>query len=122
MTAVRTRLAVTLGDPRGIGAEIVRKALADSRVQAACEAVLVGPSGLEVAPAVPIGAWDSTQTEADAGRLAGLAIERAVQMALAGTVKGIVTAPIDKHALQLGGFDFPGHTEMLAALCGVPTR
>lgn len=121
MTVVRTRLAVTLGDPRGIGAEIVRKALADPRVQAACEPVIVGPSGLEVPADVSIGAWADPRTEADAGRLAGLSIERAVQMALAGTVSGIVTAPIDKHALQLGGFDFPGHTEMLAALCGTPT-
>ena len=121
MTAVRTRLAVTLGDPRGIGAEIVRKALRDARVQAACELVVVGPSGVEIPVDVSIGAWVDSCTEADAGRLAGLAIERAVQMALAGTVRGIVTAPIDKHALQLGGYDFPGHTEMLAALCGAPT-
>ena len=37
-------------------------------------------------------------------------------MALAGEVDGIVTAPIDKAALLAGGYDFPGHTEMLAAL------
>ena len=53
-----------------------------------------------------------------AGRLAGLAIERATALALAGDVQGIVTAPIDKHALFAGGYDFPGHTEMLAALTG----
>ena len=49
------------------------------------------------------------------GSLAGLAIERATALALAGDVQGIVTAPIDKHALFAGGYDFPGHTEMLAA-------
>jgi 4-hydroxythreonine-4-phosphate dehydrogenase len=47
-----------------------------------------------------------------------LAIERAVQLALAGDVDGIVTAPIDKAALLAGGYDYPGHTEMLAELTG----
>ncbi|MBI1809459.1 MAG: 4-hydroxythreonine-4-phosphate dehydrogenase PdxA [Gemmatimonadetes bacterium] len=112
----RARLAVTLGDPRGIGAEVVAKALATESVRAACDAVVVGPTGLAVAPDVAIGAWTAGDDEAHAGRLAGLAIERAVAMAMAGEVQGIVTAPIDKHALLAGGFDFPGHTEMLAAL------
>ncbi|HEX7545358.1 MAG TPA: 4-hydroxythreonine-4-phosphate dehydrogenase PdxA [Gemmatimonadaceae bacterium] len=112
----RPRLAVTLGDPRGIGAEIVRKALGDSRVAAACEAVIVGPSGVETRPDVSVGAWRPGGTAADAGRIAGDAIERAVAMASTGEVDGIVTAPIDKSALYAGGFDYPGHTEMLAAL------
>jgi 4-hydroxythreonine-4-phosphate dehydrogenase len=51
-----------------------------------------------------------------AGRLAGRAIERAVELAQSGAVAGIVTAPIDKHALLAGGYDYPGHTEMLARL------
>src|SRR6202008_201375 len=55
---------------------------------------------------------------AQAGKLSGLAIERAVQLATAGDVEGIVTAPIDKSALLAGGYDFPGHTEMLAKLTG----
>jgi 4-hydroxythreonine-4-phosphate dehydrogenase len=50
--------------------------------------------------------------------LSGLAIERAVEMAIAGVVQGIVTAPIDKAALHEGGYDFPGHTEMLGSLTG----
>ena len=112
----RARLAITLGDPRGIGAEIVRKALGDSSVASACETVIVGPSGLEVRPDISIGAWKRAGAAADAGRLAGVAIERAVAMAAAGEVDGIVTAPIDKSALLAGGYDFPGHTEMLAAL------
>jgi 4-hydroxythreonine-4-phosphate dehydrogenase len=110
------RLAITLGDPRGIGAEIVRKALFDSRVSASCEAVIVGPSGLDVRPDISVGAWLEGGSPADAGRAAGDAIERAVAMAAAGEVDGIVTAPIDKSALHAGGYDFPGHTEMLAAL------
>lgn len=117
----RPRLAVTLGDPRGIGAEIVRKALDDTRVRAACDAVVIGPTGLEVPVEEAVGDWKAGGTEAAAGRLAALAIERAVVLARDRAVRGIVTAPIDKHALLAGGYDYPGHTEMLAALCKTPT-
>jgi 4-hydroxythreonine-4-phosphate dehydrogenase len=64
----------------------------------------------------PIGEWTPDGGEALAGRLSGAAIERAAVLALSGAVQGIVTAPIDKHALLAGGYDFPGHTEMLGAL------
>jgi len=112
----RARLAITLGDPRGIGAEIVRKALVDPRVAAACETVIVGASGLDIRPDIAVGSWQDSSEIADAGRMAGEAIERAVAMASSGDVDGIVTAPIDKSALHAGGYDYPGHTEMLAAL------
>jgi 4-hydroxythreonine-4-phosphate dehydrogenase len=112
------RLAVTLGDPRGIGPEIVAAARSDARVRARAELVIVGPSGTVVPANEEIGEWHAGGSAAAAGRLAGLAIERATALALAGDVQGIVTAPIDKHALLAGGFDFPGHTEMLAALTG----
>ena len=114
--AVRARLAVTLGDPRGIGAEVVAKALADPRVRDAVEPTIVGPSGTRVTADLSVGTWRAEGSAADAGRLAGLAIERAVRLARSGAVQGIVTAPIDKHALLAGGYAFPGHTEMLAAL------
>ena len=115
----RPTLAITLGDPRGIGPEIVAKALRDPRVVAACNITVVGPSGAGVQVPETVGEWvASSGTPADAGRLAGLAIERAVQLAQSGTVQGIVTAPIDKAALLAGGYDYPGHTEMLAALTG----
>jgi 4-hydroxythreonine-4-phosphate dehydrogenase len=113
---VRPRLAVTLGDPRGIGPEIVRAALSDERVREACEAVVVGPvgAGMEVDEAV--GHWNEGEPPERAGFLAGRTVERAVQLAREGLVDGIVTAPIDKGALFDGGFDYPGLTEMLAAL------
>ena len=118
----RLRLAVTLGDPRGIGAEIVRKALADERVRAAAELLVVGPTGLGGHVDEVVGEWHAGGgSVASAGRLSGLAIERAVALARSAAVQGIVTAPIDKHALLAGGYDYPGHTEMLAALCGTPT-
>ena len=113
-TLTRTRLAVTLGDPRGIGPEIVAAALADARVRARAELVIVGPSGTVVPVNEDVGEWHAGRQRRAAGRLAGLAIERATALALAGDVQGIVTAPIDKHALLAGGYDFPGHTEMLA--------
>jgi 4-hydroxythreonine-4-phosphate dehydrogenase len=114
---VRTRLAVTIGDPRGIGPEIVRAALADPRVGERCEFVVVGPAGAGVNIHHSVGAWTGG-SPAEAGRLSGRAVEEAVRMALAGSVAGVVTAPVDKHALLEGGYDFPGHTEMLARLTG----
>jgi 4-hydroxythreonine-4-phosphate dehydrogenase len=116
----RPRLAITLGDPRGIGPEIVASALADGRVRDACEPVVVGPEGAGVAVDRSVGAWDSSGGAAMAGRLAGTAIEDAASLALSGDVEGIVTAPIDKAALLAGGYDYPGHTEMLARIAGLP--
>ena len=115
---MRVRLAMTVGDPRGIGPEIVAKALADPEVGERCDVVVIGPDGIDVPVGERIGKWVPDPDPAIAGMLSGLAIERAVDMALAGTVDGIVTAPIDKFALHAGGYDFPGHTEMLASLTG----
>ncbi len=126
MIAETFRLGITLGDPRGIGPEIVDKALRDARVMALDASWLViGPSGTEVPAAVEVGPWQPSRSDASnaasGGRLAGLAVERAAELALAGQLDGIVTAPLDKAALQAGGYAYPGHTEMLAALAGVPT-
>ena len=115
---MKIRLAMTVGDPRGIGPEIVSKALADPQVGERCDIVVIGPEGTIAQPQESVGEWRSTSGVATAGRLSGLAIERAVAMARAGEVEGIVTAPIDKAALLAGGYDFPGHTEMLASLTG----
>jgi 4-hydroxythreonine-4-phosphate dehydrogenase len=115
----RPRLAVTLGDVRGIGPEIVAAALADPRVRASADLRLTGPSGLALSVDERIGDWNAG-SEADAGRLAGLAVDRAIELARRGDVDGVVTAPLDKHALLAGGYDFPGHTELLAARTGCP--
>ena len=114
----KARLAMTVGDPRGIGPEIVAKALADPRVGERCDVLVIGPTGRGVAVADSIGTWSARGDAALAGELSGLAIERAVALARKGEVEGIVTAPIDKAALLAGGYDFPGHTEMLAELTG----
>jgi 4-hydroxythreonine-4-phosphate dehydrogenase len=115
---MKARLAMTVGDPRGIGPEIVAKALADPRVSERCDIVVVGPEGAGVAVGEGVGRWLPKSGSSEAGKVSGLAIERAVELALAGTVQGIVTAPIDKAALHAGGYDYPGHTEMLATLTG----
>jgi 4-hydroxythreonine-4-phosphate dehydrogenase len=102
----------------GIGPEIVHAATADARVRAVCDLVLVGPSGTRSGVQEVVGEWRAGGDEALAGSLAARAIERAVSLAMSGEVAGIVTAPIDKHALLAGGVADPGHTEMLARLTG----
>ena len=114
----RVRLAVTLGDPRGIGPEVVERMAADAAVRDEADLIFVGPRGTVVDVHEAVGDWQPGATVAHAGRLAALAIERAVELAQAGAVHAIVTAPIDKAALLAGGTDDPGHTEILARLTG----
>jgi 4-hydroxythreonine-4-phosphate dehydrogenase len=122
----RPRLAVTLGDPRGIGPEIAAAALA---TPLEAEVTLVGAEDqMATLPAdrrVGVGAWGQGSGDGGdrgralrAGRIAGHAVETAARLALAGEVDAIVTAPANKHALHLAGFPFPGHTEWLAQLAG----
>jgi 4-hydroxythreonine-4-phosphate dehydrogenase len=120
-SAPRPRIAITLGDPRGIGCEVVRAALASPDVDVSIDPVLVGPTGAGLDVDVAVGDWHPGGSPADAGRLAGAAVREAATLAMRGDVQGIVTAPLDKSALLAGGFDFPGHTEMLAALTGSRT-
>jgi 4-hydroxythreonine-4-phosphate dehydrogenase len=122
------RLAITLGDPRGIGPEITARALAAA--PPAAEITLVGAEDqiaeIPAARRLGVGTWGMGSGErADdrarvirAGRLAGHAVETAVKLALQGEVDAIVTAPAHKHALHLAGFPYPGHTEWLAKLAG----
>ncbi|MBI4575521.1 MAG: 4-hydroxythreonine-4-phosphate dehydrogenase PdxA [Planctomycetes bacterium] len=103
------RIAVTRGDPAGIGPEVVDKALRDPRVRDRAEfAVIGGPAG-KVAPGV---------ASAEAGAAAVAAVALAADMAMAGEVDAVVTAPIHKHAAALAGFPYPGHTEYFARRAG----
>ncbi|MFV2006323.1 MAG: 4-hydroxythreonine-4-phosphate dehydrogenase PdxA [Longimicrobiales bacterium] len=112
-------LALTLGDPRGIGPEVaVRVANQFLQEDPDTRLVLLGPEGM-----VPDGfdyrggdAWDGTQ--ASAGAVAAAAIESAVELAKAGQVAGIITGPIHKPAMVEAGWPVPGHTEMLQQLTG----
>jgi 4-hydroxythreonine-4-phosphate dehydrogenase len=124
---VTPRLAVTLGDPRGIGPEIIRAALA-TPIDA--EVTVVGPedliADLPVARKIGVGRWEGGSGERPedrprtmkAGKLAGHAIEAAARLAGDREVGAIVTAPIEKRACHLAGFTYPGHTEWLGALAG----
>ena len=120
LSTPRPRIAITLGDPRGIGPEVTAGALADAEIAGAADFVLVGPDALlrPGAGDVSAGAWRAEDGAAAAGRVAGEAIRMAVGMALAGKVDAIVTAPIEKNAFRAGGWHYPGHTEMLGELTG----
>jgi len=67
----RPRLAVTLGDPRGIGPEIVARTLRDARATSAGDLVLGGSSGVEVGGQEQVGSWRSGDYPSCAGQLAG---------------------------------------------------
>jgi 4-hydroxythreonine-4-phosphate dehydrogenase len=109
--ATRPRLAVTLGDPRGIGPEVVSKALARP-LDADVTIVGKGEGGRGK------GEEGAVPSEEEAGRIAAAAITEAVRLALAGDVDAIVTAPVNKQALHLAGFRYPGVTELLSHLAG----
>jgi len=107
---MKPRIAITEGDPAGIGPEIARRAASDTRVLDVCEPVLYG---------VPTGdRFDPGKLSAEAGRAAYRAIVDAVADAMVGNVAGIATAPINKEALRLAGLPWNGHTDLLAHLTG----
>ena len=110
MPTRQPRIAITVGDPAGIGPEIARKAADDPRVYEVCEPVLYGPGpDVTFEPGVP---------SSGAGQAAYEAICRAVRDAQAGTVDGVATAPVNKMAFALAGLPWKGHTELLAHLTG----
>jgi 4-phospho-D-threonate 3-dehydrogenase / 4-phospho-D-erythronate 3-dehydrogenase len=141
-------LAITMGDPAGIGPEIILKAcrrLEPRIARQEMRLLVIGHrSALEAARTVLNEAALIPETSAgedwpglallsageehqpiafgkvapEAGRFAYLAVEQAVCLALAGRIDAIVTAPLNKEALNLAGYHYAGHTDMLAALTG----
>ena len=106
------RIALTVGDPAGIGPEIVRKATSDPRVREVCEPVVYAPANpQDFAPG---------QLSAAAASAAYDLIVRAVDDAMAGRVAAVVTAPISKEAFSLAGLPWRGHTDLLAHLTRSP--
>jgi len=135
--APRPTLAVSLGDPAGIGPEVVLRALAtDARVDA--DVVVVGDARLIAAAASRLGlpppatvhsppevACDPARLfegrpSAEGGRAAAAAVRAAVALVRAGRADALVTAPLNKEALGLAGEPWPGHTELLGDLLGAP--
>ena len=143
------RIGITMGDPAGIGPEVVLKAVAEEEIRRICVPVIVGDaqllahtartldlqSGYDIIrrgepmpehlfePVIyhldNIGGFVEPGIESGvAGKAAAGYIEAAVELCAAGSIDAIATAPINKRALFLGGYSFPGHTEFLAHLTG----
>jgi 4-hydroxythreonine-4-phosphate dehydrogenase len=140
-------VAITMGDPAGVGPEIVAKVFADGT---SAHALVVGDPAIlrraidllelplevnvvdapgdarfareaidvvaasELPDDLPFGELDER-----AGDAAYRYVRRAVELALAGEVHAIATAPLNKEAMHLAGHRYPGHTELLAELCDV---
>jgi 4-hydroxythreonine-4-phosphate dehydrogenase len=109
------RIAITVGDPAGIGPEIAIAAAQSREVRGVCEPVLYGPHTSEALEAFPAG-----QVSAEAGRASYDAIVAAVRDAQAGVVQGIATGPVHKEALAACGLPWKGHTDLLGHLTGSP--
>jgi 4-hydroxythreonine-4-phosphate dehydrogenase len=142
------RIGITMGDPAGIGPEVVLKAVAEEEVRRICIPVIIGDaqllahtartldlqSGYDIVRAdepfpehsEPViyhldnitGMIEPGVESAAAGKAAGGYIEAAVELCAAGSIDAVATAPINKRALFLGGYSFPGHTEFFAHLTG----
>ena len=102
---MKPKIGITIGDLAGIGYEIIQKSI--PQVADFCEPIIIG----KVLSNIKYG-----KVNAEYGKIAGEAITEAVQMVIDGKIDAIVTAPINKEALNLGGFKYAGHTEMLAHL------
>ena len=137
----RPAVGITIGDPAGIGPEIVVRAVAGDVVRQSVRAVVIGDAwvvqrameatGVQVEFTLdgPVQFIDLAnvdhrlqwgKVQATAGAAAGQFIERAVEEALAGRVDALATAPINKEALWRAGYRYLGHTEMLGALTDSP--
>jgi 4-hydroxythreonine-4-phosphate dehydrogenase len=142
MTPTPPRLCITMGDPAGIGPEIVLKALArlaprvaagELALQVAGSAAVLRATAERFGLPVP-GAWPQGVTlidigppretfaigapSAESGRIAYACVEGAVRAVLGETADAIVTAPLSKEGLHLAGKPYPGHTELLTELTG----
>jgi 4-hydroxythreonine-4-phosphate dehydrogenase len=111
-TPFRPSVAITVGDPAGIGPEIAAKAAADTRVIDACDTVIYGPSPDQV--------FEAGVLSGAAGLAAYELIVRAVEDAVRGSVHAVATAPVNKEAFRLAGIPWAGHTDLLAHLTGAP--
>ena len=108
---MKPRIAITVGDPSGIGPEIAAKAAADARVLDVCDPIVYAPPAGVFAPGVLSG---------EAGRAAYDVLVRAIEDAQRGVVHAIATAPVNKEAFRLAGLPWHGHTDLLAHLTGAP--
>ena len=139
----RPRLVVTLGDPAGIGSEVILKALADPEVTQNCHLVVVGnvtllaksheniskniDNSLNLVDLTDLSIVDITTAgeiitgvgNAASGAASFAYMEYAISRTLAGEFDGIVTGPIAKSAWKSAGYNYPGQTELLAERAGI---
>jgi 4-hydroxythreonine-4-phosphate dehydrogenase len=106
---MRPRIGITLGDPAGIGPEIVDGALKSGRLPNSADYVVIGKY-----PDCSLG-----QPSLETSRAAAAALEEAATLARRGELDAIVTGPIHKATIYQAGFKFPGQTEFFAERCGV---
>jgi 4-hydroxythreonine-4-phosphate dehydrogenase len=107
--ATLKRIGITLGDPAGIGPEIVRAALKCGRLPESAEYIVIGKY-----PDCPAG-----QPTPESARAALAALEEAVSQAQSGKLDAVVTGPIHKARMYEIGFKFPGQTEFFASRCRI---
>jgi 4-hydroxythreonine-4-phosphate dehydrogenase len=107
----RPRIAITTGDPSGIGPEVAARAAADPRVLELCDPIVYGSA--------PDQSFEPGVLSAEAGRAAYDTIVRAVADTQQGRVDALATAPVNKEAFRLAGLPWAGHTDLLAHLTGV---
>lgn len=142
-------VAVTMGDPAGIGPEVLCRAAMTAEVKSACRVLAIGDAawlrraikvcGLQIGvhavsnvsearflgesleclqvATVPED-LDWGRLDPRAGEVAFRCVEGALRLAMEGAVDALCTAPLNKQALHLAGYLYPGHTELLAALTG----
>ncbi len=106
---MKPTIGITVGDPAGIGPEIVRAALASGELPGGFSYRVLGEGGA-FAPGRP-----SRESSAHAAST----LEEAAHLALRGELAAVVTGPVSKSGLHEVGFTFPGQTEFFAARCGV---
>lgn len=130
---MKPTIAITMGDPTGVGPEVVLKAIADKKVRRLCNPVILGDEAvlrfisakckLQNANCKIINLSNLNPKKLKPGRPDSACakammnyIEEAVRMAMSGDADAIVTGPISKKAINKAGYDFHGHTEILAHL------
>ena len=132
------RVAVTMGDPAGVGPELCLRLLRDERVRAVCRPVVFGDRGVLARVARHLGwpepDWSAVndrkmidaalvepgRVSAACGQAAFGYVTHAIVDALGGRVDAIATGPLHKEALHAAGVPFPGHTEILASYTNAP--
>lgn len=142
-------LGISMGDPAGIGAEVIVKALAGKQWRDKCIPVVIGDyeaikdavrfTGIEkdihvikdlseaaeddrinlmdlgyLAP----GTWEYKKVSSECGKAAFMYVKTAAELALDGKIHAIVTGPINKESINLAGYHYSGHTEILADITG----